>query len=60
MQSPTKSVYKGRELRVGVLANGFEYEGEFYKSLISVAKKITGSNWCGNKFFNLNCKEAGQ
>ena len=53
-------VYKGQELRVRVLANGFEYEGEFYKSLSAVAKKITGSHWSGNKFFNLNCKEAGQ
>ncbi len=50
-------VYKGRELRVRVLANGFEYDGEFYKSLRAVAKKITGSHWSGNKFFNLNCKE---
>jgi hypothetical protein len=53
-------VYKGQELRVRVLANGFEYEGEFYKSLSAVAKQITGSHWSGNKFFNLNCKEAGQ
>lgn len=53
-------VYKGQELRVRVLANGFEYDGEFYKSLSAVAKKITGSHWSGNKFFNLNCKEAGQ
>lgn len=53
-------VYKGVELRVRVLADGFEYEGEYYKSLSAVAKKVTGSHWSGNKFFKLNSKEAGQ
>lgn len=53
-------VYKGVKLRVRVLANGFEYEGEFYRSLSAVAKKVTGSHWSGNKFFKLDAKEADQ
>lgn len=50
--------YKGRLIQVKVVADGFEFEGELYKSLSAVAKKITGSHWNGFKFFNLE-KEGG-
>ena len=46
--------YKGRLIRVQVLANGFEFEGEHYASLSAVAKQITGSHWNGYKFFHLS------
>ena len=36
-----------------VLPAGFEYEGEVYKSLSAVAKKITGSHCNGYLFFRL-------
>ena len=45
--------YKGRLLQVQVLSNGFEFEGEVFRSLSAVAKQITGSHWNGYKFFNL-------
>jgi hypothetical protein len=45
--------YKGRTLKVLVLANGFEFEGEVYKSLSAVAKQITGSHCNGFLFFRL-------
>tara|TARA_B100000029_G_scaffold490046_1_gene548556 strand:- start:89 stop:310 length:222 start_codon:yes stop_codon:yes gene_type:complete len=45
--------YKGRLIRVRVVANGFEFEGELFKSLSAVAKRITGSHWNGYRFFNL-------
>lgn len=45
--------YKGRKIQVQVLTNGFEFEGEVYRSLSAVAKQITGSHWNGFKFFNL-------
>jgi len=45
--------YKGRVLHVQVLADGFEYEGEVYKSLTAVAKAITGARWNGYHFFGL-------
>lgn len=45
--------YKGRLVRVKVLASGFEFEGERYKSLTAVAKAITGKHWNGFHFFNL-------
>lgn len=45
--------YKGTELRVTVLANSFEFEGEVYKSLSAVAKAVTGQHWNGYYFFGL-------
>ena len=49
-------VYKGETLAVRVLPSGFEYEGETYKSLSAVAKKITGSHTNGFLFFRLGKK----
>ncbi|HUG71612.1 MAG TPA: DUF2924 domain-containing protein [Pirellulaceae bacterium] len=46
-------VYKGETIEVQVLSAGFEYEGEVYKSLSAVAKKITGSHCNGYLFFRL-------
>ncbi len=51
--------YKGQLLQVKVLPKGFEYEGEAYKSLSAVAKKITGSHCNGYLFFRLG-KEGGK
>jgi hypothetical protein len=51
-------VYKGVTLRVTVLESGFEFEGEVYKSLSAVAKKITGSHCNGFLFFRLTRGEA--
>src|SRR6516165_8178974 len=45
---PTGSVitrtYKGEDLQVRVLDDGFEFEGEVFGSLSAVAKKITGQH----------------
>ena len=46
-------VYKGESLQVHVLDRGFEYEGEIYRSLSAVAKKITGTHTNGYLFFRL-------
>lgn len=46
-------VFKGREHRVTVRANGFEYAGEIYQSLSAVAHAISGSHWNGYHFFGL-------
>jgi len=48
--------YKGRQLEVTVLADGFEFDGQRFKSLSAVAKSITGSHCNGFRFFGL--KEA--
>ena len=45
--------YKGRQVRVIVLADGFEYEGERFSSLTAVAKAITGTHCNGFRFFKL-------
>jgi hypothetical protein len=46
--------YKGRTIRVTVLANGsFEFEGEAFKSLSAVAKRVSGSHTNGFLFFGL-------
>jgi hypothetical protein len=46
--------YKGHKLKVRVLAGGFEYEGQVYRSLSGVAKAITGTHTNGYLFFRLN------
>lgn len=46
-------VYKGETVSVTVLASGFEYQGERFKSLTAVAKAVTGKHWNGFHFFGL-------
>ena len=45
--------YKGQMFLVRVLEKGFELEGEVYKSLSAVARKITGTHCNGYLFFRL-------
>ena len=45
--------YKGQHIEVRVTPDGFEYDGERYKSLSAVAKTITGSHCNGFRFFQL-------
>lgn len=52
-------VYKGQTLQVKVLPQGFEFEGEVYKSLSAVANAITGQHCNGYYFFRLG-KEQSQ
>jgi hypothetical protein len=49
--------YKGAEIRVAVVADGFEYEGQGYLSLSGIAKAITDSHINGFKFFRLRGAE---
>lgn len=48
-----RRVYKGRTLLVRVMADGFEFEGERYRSLSAIAKVATGTHWGGRHFFGL-------
>ena len=52
--------YKGRTYQVRVLADGFDYDGQVYRSLSAVAKAITGSHCNGYFFFRLGVKGDGQ
>lgn len=45
--------YKGKLIQVTVLPNGFEYDGQVYRSLSAVAKAVTGNHWNGLLFFGL-------
>lgn len=45
--------YKEQMLQVKVLPQGFEFEGEVFKSLSAVAKAITGQHCNGYYFFRL-------
>ena len=45
--------YKNQNVEVRVLPRGFEYEGDVYRTLSAVAKKVTGTHWNGFNFFNL-------
>lgn len=50
--------FDGRRHMVVVLSNGrYEYEGQAYKSLSAIAKLITGTQWSGPAFFNVNGKK---
>jgi hypothetical protein len=45
--------WRGRTHTVLVCEDGFEYEGQHYRSLTMVAQRITGAHWSGPRFFGL-------
>jgi hypothetical protein len=45
--------YRGQRVEVKVLPQGFDYDGQVYRSLSAVAKAVTGSHWNGLLFFGL-------
>ncbi len=45
--------WQGVEHVVTVVTDGFEHEGRRYRSLSSVARAITGTQWSGPLFFGL-------
>ena len=49
--------YKGRRVVVKILASGFEFEGEIYRSLSAIAHEVTGTKWNGFLFFSLTSTE---
>ena len=48
--------YRGREVTVKVLDDGFEHKGTVYRSLTAAVKAVTGSHWNGFHFFGLGKK----
>ena len=46
--------WRGRTHTVLVRDDGFEYEGQSYRSLTVIAERITGAHWSGPRFFGLN------
>jgi hypothetical protein len=51
-------MFKGVEHKVLVHDDGFEYQGERYTSLSTLARMITGTNWNGFLFFGRALREA--
>jgi hypothetical protein len=49
-------VYNGRRIIVTVLDDGFEWDGQKYRSLSAVAKAVTGVHWNGFLFFGIQRK----
>jgi Protein of unknown function (DUF2924) len=49
--------YRGREIRVVTLADGFEWDGHRYGSLSEVARAVTGARWNGRLFFGLTTRK---
>jgi len=49
-------VYNGRKIIVTVLDDGFECDGEKFRSLSAVAKSVTGAHWNGFLFFGIDRK----
>ena len=45
--------WRGHTHTVLVCEDGFEYEGQRYRSLTVIAERITGAHWSGPRFFGL-------
>jgi len=45
--------FKGQLVVVQVLADGFQYQDRFYKSLSAIARQVTSTPWNGYEFFRL-------
>ncbi len=50
--------WNGRMQRIAVLADGFAWNGNTYRSLSKVAQAITGTRWNGPRFFGLRDKSS--
>ena len=45
--------WRGHTHTVLVREDGFEYEGQRYRSLTAIAERITEAHWSGPRFFGL-------
>ena len=50
----------GRTHTVIVVEDGFDYEGERYRSLTKIATRITGAHWSGPRFFGIGKRGWGR
>lgn len=55
--STLRREFKGQMVVVQVLAEGFQYQDRFYKSLSAIARQATGTAWNGYAFFRLKASE---
>ncbi len=52
--------WNGQEIRVLVRDDGYERDGELFRSLTAVARAVTGSKWNGRLFFGLTKRKKAQ
>jgi hypothetical protein len=53
--------YKGQQIIVRILEDGFEYDGRRFRSLSAIATEVTGTRWNGFLFFGIDAgKEANR
>jgi hypothetical protein len=52
--------FRGQRITVRVVADGFDYDGGFYRSLSAIAEKATGTSWNGYQFFGLTSRRASR
>jgi hypothetical protein len=52
--------WKGVEHTVTVMHEGFDYQGQPYRSLSPIAKRITGTSWSGFVFFGLKAQASSK
>jgi hypothetical protein len=52
--------WDGTAHTVTVLKDGFDWDGQRYKSLSAVARAITGTRWNGYRFFGLRERKRGE
>ena len=45
--------FQGKKVEVEVLDAGFRYDGDVWRSLSAIARKVSGTSWNGFLFFNL-------
>ncbi len=45
--------WRDQKIRVRVLEDGFEWDGQVFPSLSAVARAVTGTHWNGRLFFGL-------
>lgn len=45
--------WNGRTIAVTAVEGGFDWEGQDYRSLSEIARKVTGAHWSGPRFFGL-------
>ena len=50
--------WNGRTYRVEVVAGGYRLDATVYPSLTAIARRITGTNWSGPRFFGLRTRSA--
>ena len=51
--------WQGQLHEASVLASGYEYRNQRFRSLSEIARQITGTRWSGPLFFGLKKRSAG-